>query len=105
MFHLRACLATYTPPLSPPSGLVAYNKPGINAPILAILNLVTIHRHTSEYSAQGLSRSFALAIEAAARNGLQLLLSECKLDSANVDKDLDDMEDERTPWSDEVPVL
>ena len=46
-------------------------------PILVILDLVLLHHTTSEFSFSGLSRTFASAVEAAARNGMDLLLTEC----------------------------
>ncbi|KAL2006223.1 hypothetical protein VTN00DRAFT_9877 [Thermoascus crustaceus] len=47
-------------------------------PMLAILDLVALHCTTSEFSAQGLSRTFAIAVEAAAREKMDLVLCECK---------------------------
>jgi hypothetical protein len=46
-------------------------------PILALLNPVRAHRNTSQYSAEGLSRTFASAIEAAVQNGQKLVIAEC----------------------------
>ncbi|KAF3894052.1 hypothetical protein GY631_2464 [Trichophyton interdigitale] len=46
--------------------------------VLAIVNLVSLHSSTVEFSAQGLSRTAALAIEAAAREQVKLVLCECK---------------------------
>ncbi|EFR00253.1 hypothetical protein MGYG_03256 [Nannizzia gypsea CBS 118893] len=46
--------------------------------VLTIVNLVSIHSSTIEFSAQGLSRTAALAVEAAAREQVRLVLCECK---------------------------
>ncbi|KAJ5746153.1 hypothetical protein N7520_011335 [Penicillium odoratum] len=46
-------------------------------PLLAILDLVALHATTMEFAAQGLSRSFAAAVEAASRAEMDLLLCEC----------------------------
>lgn len=46
--------------------------------MLAIVNLVSLHSSTVEFSAQGLSRTAALAVEAAAREQVRLVLYECK---------------------------
>ncbi|EFE42236.1 conserved hypothetical protein [Trichophyton verrucosum HKI 0517] len=46
--------------------------------MLAIVNLVSLHSSTVEFSAQGLSRTAALAVEAAAREQVRLVLCECK---------------------------
>ena len=45
---------------------------------LIIVDLVLLHRDTLEYSVQGLSRSFACGVEAAARNSMNLRLVECR---------------------------
>ncbi|KAJ9644575.1 hypothetical protein H2199_003538 [Coniosporium tulheliwenetii] len=46
-------------------------------PILALLNPLALHRETSSFSAQGLSRTFASAVEAADRNRQKLIIAEC----------------------------
>lgn len=46
-------------------------------PLLAVLGLVEAHRKTASWSAQGLSRTLAIAVEAAHRSGQQLVLTEC----------------------------
>ncbi|KAJ5654107.1 hypothetical protein N7490_001110 [Penicillium lividum] len=46
-------------------------------PLLAILDLVALHATTTEFAAQGLSRTFAAAVEAASRAEMDLLLCEC----------------------------
>ena len=46
-------------------------------PLLAILDLVALHATTTELAAQGLSRTFAAAVEAASRAEMDLLLCEC----------------------------
>ncbi|KAJ5194803.1 uncharacterized protein N7498_008241 [Penicillium cinerascens] len=45
--------------------------------LLAILDMVALHGTTTEFSAQGLSRTFAAAVETASRVGLDLMLCEC----------------------------
>jgi hypothetical protein len=45
--------------------------------VLAILNLVALHWNTVEFSAQGLSRTLASAVEAASKQDASLVLSEC----------------------------
>jgi hypothetical protein len=46
-------------------------------PTLALLNPLQLHRGTSSFSAQGLSRTFASSVEAAVRAGQKLLIVEC----------------------------
>lgn len=68
-------------------------------PLLGVLNLLALHRSTSEFSAQGLSRTLAAAVEVTARQGVDLVLCEC-LDAA------DSTDGEREAlWSVQVPLL
>ncbi|EHA19097.1 hypothetical protein ASPNIDRAFT_143091, partial [Aspergillus niger ATCC 1015] len=46
--------------------------------LMAILGPLALHVPTSEFSAQGLSRTFAAAVEVAARKGMDLVLCECR---------------------------
>ncbi|EKV10335.1 hypothetical protein Pdw03_8140 [Penicillium digitatum] len=45
--------------------------------LLAVLDMMALHVTTSEFSAQGLSRTLASAVEASARAGTDLRLYEC----------------------------
>lgn len=47
-------------------------------PLMAILNPLALHVPTSEFSAQGLSRTFAAVVEVADREGMDLVLCECR---------------------------
>lgn len=47
-------------------------------PLLLILDAVLLHHGTSEFSVQGLSRTFAVAVEGAARENMDLIFSELK---------------------------
>jgi hypothetical protein len=67
--------------------------------MLAILDLIALHHMTTEFSAQGLSRTLAIAVEAAANQGVNLMLTEC-MDA--VDKTLE--RGERL-WHMHVPLL
>lgn len=67
---------------------------------LIVLDLVLLHRDTSEFSVQGLSRTLACAVEVAARNGMDLQLVECK--------DFHDVHDSPRGyalWAAQVPLL
>ena len=67
---------------------------------LAVLDLVALHHETSEFSVQGLSRTFALLVESAAYNHMELLVNECK-DVQNLDNPY------RGPslWDAQIPLL
>ena len=69
-------------------------------PLLAVLDLVALHVPTSEFSAQGLSRTLATAVEVAAREGMDLMLCECRnaLDATSTGSG------ERL-WYEHVPIL
>ncbi|KAL2000209.1 hypothetical protein VTN02DRAFT_3407 [Thermoascus thermophilus] len=71
--HLRAYLAVLRV-----SGDQQNQTHHYGRPLLAILDLVALHCATSEFSAQGLSRTLAVAVEAAAREKMDLVLCECK---------------------------
>lgn len=70
---LRAYLAVLRRTRRSPSG---GNLPGTQQ-TLVILDMIALHAATTEFSAQGLSRSMAAAVESAFRTGLDLVLCEC----------------------------
>ncbi|KAF2738993.1 hypothetical protein EJ04DRAFT_541025 [Polyplosphaeria fusca] len=84
---------------------------------LLLVNPLALHALTPSFSAQGLSRTFAVAVETASRLGASLHLVECtgmRMHSPMyVDQDDDDMgggeeereEAARDPWEQEVPIL
>jgi hypothetical protein len=94
---LRAYLSSYAAPVVAPKSTSPVSSP---KPLLAILDLVLLHHATSEFSVQGLMRTFASAVEAANRNSMDLLLCECK-----------DTHDPTNPsrgprlWDADVPLL
>ncbi|ERF76496.1 hypothetical protein EPUS_06158 [Endocarpon pusillum Z07020] len=67
---------------------------------LMIVDLILLHHATSEFSVQGLMRSLASAVEAAARNQVDLQLCECR--------DVHDLENPDRGarlWDAQVPLL
>ncbi|KAF7513087.1 hypothetical protein GJ744_011353 [Endocarpon pusillum] len=69
-------------------------------PSLIIVDLILLHHATSEFSVQGLMRSLAAAVEAAARNKVDLQLCECR--------DVHDLENPDRGarlWDAQVPLL
>ena len=68
--------------------------------VLAILDLVALHTTTTEFSAQGLSRTFATAVESAYHAGIGLMLCEC---SNAVDPSSSDWG--ARLWNTQVPLL
>ncbi|KAJ5690342.1 hypothetical protein N7462_004734 [Penicillium macrosclerotiorum] len=49
----------------------------IRRPLLATLDLVALHATTTEFAAQGLSRTFAALVESASRAKMDVILYEC----------------------------
>jgi len=79
--------------------------------LLVLVDAVSLHQDTASFSAQGLSRAFAAAFEAALRSRWQLVVVEhpkAVTGRRDVDVEIDDaggrarMED---PWEREVPML
>jgi hypothetical protein len=116
--HLRAYLATLAIPKTHAASVeyaeqIEGNKR--QAPLLAILNLINIHRFTSSYSAQGLNRTFSLAAEATHATQSHLLMvefPECQRHEADQVDIGYDMESEvisapplENPWDEEVSIL
>ncbi|KAL6232672.1 hypothetical protein BDW75DRAFT_232632 [Aspergillus navahoensis] len=71
--HLRAYLST-----GMDAQLLAIDRSEKPRPFLAILNPLALHRSAREFSAQGLSRTFASAVEVSSRANMDLLLCECR---------------------------
>lgn len=108
--HLRAYLATYSTRDRKETDQM--HETGRQR-ILAILNPISLHRPTSAFSAQGLNRTLAIAVEAAHHTHSQLLLAECPVPVLTSEDPL--MPDEpdvparnqptEDPWDQEVSIL
>ncbi|KAJ4379688.1 hypothetical protein N0V86_004870 [Didymella sp. IMI 355093] len=105
--------------------LTAYDRPGYvhvdeseGKERLVLVNLLALHKPTSSFSAQGLSRTFATAVETALRTGATLHLIECLgrrsvFEEAHGDHATihgDEGEDrvpaaEQDPWDQDVSIL
>lgn len=106
--HLRAYLATFqfTPEIDshPASQL---NRSSCSS-VLVILGLVALHHSTSEYSAQGLSRSIAIAVEAANSTRMRLILAELRKESGDENSIVNNESVIGThydPWKEQIPLL
>lgn len=75
--HLRAYLSTFQ--LRPLHSSVDRKRQdvGLGKSAIAILDLLAVHYTSTQFSAQGLSQTLALAVETAARTDSTLLLCEC----------------------------
>jgi hypothetical protein len=103
--HLRAYLATYTKSGNRASETIAYDRPTNKPPLLAILNPLSLHQSAGEFGAQGLSRTFAMAVETAGRNGQQLILCDVPTEDENEEADVVDGTGRSDPWREQVPLL
>lgn len=96
--HLRAQLSIYKAPFFE-AGLVPPQAETC-MPMLAILDMISLHHGTSQCSAQGFSRTFASAVEAASRERHSLIVCECS-----------DVHDHDNParggmlWNTQIPLL
>ena len=106
--HLRAYLASYLPPKKMLKESTLLAESGQQCPLLVIYGLIDLHRATTDYSVQGLSRSLAIAVETAELSSMRLLLVE---DSA--DWECSNLESGpeaaavtvNDPWEEQVPFL
>ncbi|KAJ5356333.1 hypothetical protein N7517_010942 [Penicillium concentricum] len=71
---LRAYLAVFGPTIgvTTEDGSLSHDRR-----LLAVLDMIALHITTSEFSAQGLSRTLASVVEASSRTGMDLRLYEC----------------------------
>ncbi|GIJ86072.1 hypothetical protein Asppvi_004945 [Aspergillus pseudoviridinutans] len=69
-------------------------------PLMAVLNPIALHLPSSEFSAQGLSRTLATAVEVCNKEAMDLVLCECGGVTESVD-----IECGEALWYVEVPLL
>jgi hypothetical protein len=113
--HLRAYLATLAVPKTPSELNESTEQKKPWKPLLAILNPIDIHRFTTAFSAQGLNRTFSLAVEAAHATRNRLLMVEfpgCQHREAEQTDMGYEAESEavsvpllENPWDEEVSIL
>ncbi|KAF1990830.1 hypothetical protein K402DRAFT_417579 [Aulographum hederae CBS 113979] len=89
--YLQAFLAlSPIPTAAPPPSVTGHTKPSERLrPTLAILSPVVAHKSTTQLSGQGLSRTFASAVEAAVRGHQRLVI----------------FEEDKALWDEDVPIL
>ncbi|KAK4175916.1 hypothetical protein QBC36DRAFT_387862 [Triangularia setosa] len=83
--HLRAFLSVFTvqdttavsaPPTSTAAPSSSSSGPNHTAPLLLVYGFLGLHRHTSEWSVQGVSGTAAVLVEAAKKVGLKAVIVE-----------------------------
>ncbi|MCJ1312241.1 hypothetical protein MMC25_005915 [Agyrium rufum] len=76
----------------------------VRKPKLTIINLLDLHRSSGEWTAQGISRTTALAIEATSAQDMQLTLAEIeRAEEGEQTRPADP--NISNPWNDQVPLL
>lgn len=106
--HLRAYLATFESTTETDTHPASSQNRSSCSPVLVILGLVALHHSTSEYSAQGLSRSIAIAVEAANSTSMKLILAELRKENGNQISTADNEIVNGTrhdPWKENIPLL
>lgn len=106
--HLRAYLATYDSGGSVRPLLGAQNLHHCSPPMLAIFGMLRLHYSTVEFSAQGLSRTFAVAVEAATAASRRLVIADppkVALTEDMVHATESDAVTPSDPWRDQIPLL
>lgn len=110
--HLRAYLAASHPPRTHATAWLDCQQASFLMPMLVILGLVDLHRPTSEHSAQGISRTLAIAVESARLAGMKLAFGEYYRGVDN--NDIDGIHDgvtgvldraQQDPWTEQIPIL
>ncbi|KAK2806448.1 hypothetical protein FQN50_005865 [Emmonsiellopsis sp. PD_5] len=92
--HFRAYISVFHTPIPPLEGDSRY--PGRQ--VLAILDLLALHYQAREFSAQGIAKTLALAVEVSAREGVNLTICECN--------DVNREDDTRSSmWDRDIPLL
>ncbi|KAI4280932.1 MAG: hypothetical protein L6R35_005798, partial [Caloplaca aegaea] len=108
LLHLRAYLACYAPARDSEPTSNTFARRGSQSAMLVIYGLLKLHRDTTEYSVQGLSRSLAIAVEAANTWRMRLTLVE-PLEDTQLPAPEPIMETGAVsppdPWSEQVPLL
>ncbi|KAL8787274.1 MAG: hypothetical protein Q9195_007833 [Heterodermia aff. obscurata] len=106
--HLRAYLATQDAPSVEIRGIEAQGMSSLHFPVLAIFGLLGLHRSTGEFSAQGLSRTLSIAVEASIALGRKLVIADIPPDIEEKDAiATDEVENEvqPDPWMEQIPIL
>lgn len=110
--HLRAYLAAFNSSTKHGAAWLQCRQSSFPMPILLILGLVDLHRPTNEHSAQGISRTIAIAVESARLAGLKLVIGEYHKGADNSDvngfhEGMTGVSDRATqgPWAEQIPIL
>lgn len=97
--HLRAFISVLCSPARLKETLTSDHH-NSQRPLMAVLNPIALHLSSSEFSAQGLSRTLATTVEVCNKEAMDLVLCECGGVTESVD-----IECGEALWYVEVPLL
>ena len=106
--HLRAYLASRTLDIGEDFEPSVGRMPGTQAPTLAVFGFTDLHRPTSEFSAQGLSRTLSTAVEVSLALRRKLIIADVPPTINDQDPmALNEHENDGIldPWMEQVPIL
>lgn len=106
--HLRAYLASRLLSIGERFELTVERMSGTQYPTLAVFGFTDVHRPTSEFSAQGLSRTLSTAVEASLALSRNLIIADVPPTISDQDlMALNEHEDDGIfdPWLEQVPIL
>ncbi|KAK0672617.1 hypothetical protein QBC41DRAFT_313626 [Cercophora samala] len=112
--HLRAFLSVFTvqdttavsaPPTSTAAPGSSPSRANHTSPLLLVYGFLGLHRHTSEWSVQGISGTAAVLVEAAKKAGLKAVIVEAPLSTSPSGEAPEDMQDGVDLLSESMPVL
>ncbi|QIW98948.1 hypothetical protein AMS68_004466 [Peltaster fructicola] len=113
LVQLRALLASLTVPVSQTGQEQQSTGEQPSRTLIAVLDPISLHRPTSSFSAQGLNRTFALAIDAADVLSATLILCETSpamqtsdaLDAAPTTDDTVEQAAPSNPWDEDIGIV
>lgn len=102
--HLRAYLSVFSQDLQEQYKTQAFSKTGTKTPLLVIYGLLECHRHTSEWSAQGVGITLSALVDAGNRTGRKVVLIE-ELDGAVERDGMARKDNIQRGWEEKLPIL
>ena len=106
--HLRAYLATFSTQSKTSDAHNTSEKIGLPTPTMALLNPLAVHRSTGDLTAQGLNRTISLAVEAAHRQNMQLVIVDLNQERGNGEEPsvgTVNVEEPSDSWDERIPLL
>ena len=106
--HLRAYLATFSAQHDASKPSNTSKKTASSTPTMALLNPLALHRSTGDLTAQGLNRTISLAVEAAHRQSMQLVMVDMGHEQQSGEEpgaSTSNVGEPSDPWDERIPLL